>query len=80
MDHLLKPPHRVEELLRQVDHLLAVLPPKIFEDLRVLHLDRAWLILQILDKVGVFFLAVSQLVAHLANFAVEASILTIEQV
>jgi len=45
MDHFLKPAHRMQEFLRQVHHSLAVLTPKIFENLSRLYLHRLLLAL-----------------------------------
>jgi len=60
MDYFLEAAHRVQELLAQSHHLLAVLAPKVLENLGVLHLH-VWLVLKLLDQVSVLLLSMRNL-------------------
>jgi len=86
MDYFLQSAHRVKELLAQVDHLLAILAPKVFKDLGRLNLHGLLLALQFLLKFRVLLLPLRQLVrlaldflVHSADLAVETCVLTVKQ-
>lgn len=75
----------MEELLAQVNHRLAILPPEVLKDLRCLHLDSR--LVQLLHQFRVLLLTLRQLtglrlklLVEVDNFAMQARILTGQEV
>ena len=75
----------MEELLAQVNHRLAILPPEVLEDLRCLHMNGR--LVQLLHQLRILLLSLRQLtclrlklLVEVDNFAMQARILTGQEV
>ena len=77
----------MQELLTQIDHRLAILPPEVLKNLSCLDLHRLGLILELLSQLMVLLVSLSQLsvlglqlLVHLADPAMERCILGVEHI